>query len=657
MAVIGQRDTIRIISVMLGMVVFSACSWFVGHQAIHQVLEAEAKATADSWADYLAIAIPDIGTVAKGGRISGASQEFLLQTTTIGDVFHYRVYDNSGAVRLDSRAGADPVDAEDTTAAQRTASTGVISLKTGNGDGVSLPAYYAEAYVPLVVNGDRLGALEVYVDQTEKSAAVEAAFFWAAIEIGALTAFAFLFPTVAYLLRSREAAQDIEFVSLHDDLTHLHNRSAFKSILDEQIRKGDAERTYFHVFFIDLDRFKNVNDSRGHATGDSVLVEVAERLRRLTAPNGEVCRLGGDEFAVYQPRDRNGADDYSLGDRIVTELSAPFRVEGNDISIGASVGVASYPANAQASGDLLKAADIALYEAKQSGRGRCVVFDPAMEDRVSKRLALEERLRVATGKNQFEIYYQPLVDSKRLAGFEALLRLDGDDGKPISPTVFIPIAEQMGLIGEIGQRTLERACQTAALWPDNLKVSVNLSALQFESGDLVDVVKGALSASGLAADRLELEITEGILIRDTAQVIRQLEQVKALGVTIALDDFGTGYSSLSYLWMFPFDRVKVDRSFVSRLSEEDAKSREILSSILALGKSLEMAITAEGVETQEQSIMLREMKVDTIQGYLYGRPVPEADLAATILKLRAGFDSTSPGASVDAKRKAAATAG
>jgi diguanylate cyclase (GGDEF)-like protein len=615
------------LSLLLGCLAFAGCSWVVSNSAMQRVLESDAIATANEWADYLAISIPDIDAVVEGRSASPATNDFLRKTHRIGQVFRYRIYDATGVVRLDSPNDPYAV-GPDAAIARQTALLGSAAFRTGRGDGIQLPKFYAEAYVPLQIAGRNRGTIEVYVDQTAKAALMEGQAITAVLAIAALTALGFLLPMGAYLLKSREARESVSYVSMHDDLTKLHNRSAFKAILEERIRKSSKEHLEFEVFFVDLDRFKTINDSRGHAAGDAVLRHIASRLLDLVGPAGEVARLGGDEFAIYYPQDRRLTDRNLLGERIVGLLGLAFDIEGTDTVIGASVGISTFPRDGVTSEALLKAADIALYEAKQNGRGRCVRFEHSMQMRVQRRLALENRLKTATTHHEFAVYYQPLQDlqSSKLSGFEALLRLWDDAGEPVPPTIFIPIAEQMGLIGAIGQSTLNEACRTAAMWPDDLKVAVNLSAL-------VEVVSKALSSSGLDPHRLELEITEGVLIDDTASVLRQLEGIKQLGVSIALDDFGTGYSSLSYLWMFPFDRVKVDRSFISRLSDEDGKSREVLSSILALGKSLQMTVTAEGVETPEQLALIRQMNIDTLQGYLYGRPIPETELAATILKL------------------------
>jgi diguanylate cyclase (GGDEF)-like protein len=640
MANFRRPDQVQLLSGLVAGLIFAWCSWTLGNGTMQRVLEADAMSTADSWGDFLAVAIPDLGAIMAGEPISLTSQNFLSRTTQIGEVYRYRLYDEAGVLRLDSRPMDEDavIDEVDSAGARRTAVTGETALKVGNGNGFDRPSHYAEASVQLRVEGQVVGTIEVYVDQVEKSAAIRTVFIWAALTIAAWTGLAFTFPMAAYLLSTRKAEQKIAFVAQHDDLTLLHNRSAFKGILDKLIA-SPGNLAEFRIFFVNLDKFKGVNESRGHATGDAVLKQAASRLRDLAGLGCEVCRLGGDEFAIYQPTEPGAKIDLSLGERIVAELHNPFAAQGSEVVIGASVGISSYPADAANSGDLFKAADIALNEAKQGGGGHIVVFERLMEERITRRLMMENRIRTATVNGDFSIYYQPLLDRNGLAGFEALLRLWDDQGNPVSPSTFIFLAERMGLIGAIGKRTLEIACRTAAGWPDRLKVAVNLSALQFEDGELVETVRAALAVANLDASRLELEITESVLIADTVSVLRQLEEIKQLGVSIALDDFGTGYSSLSYLWMFPFDRLKVDRSFISRLSKGDDKSREVLSSILAIGKSLEMSITAEGVETAEQSGILQAMKVDTIQGYLYGRPTPEADVAASILRLRGGFHS------------------
>jgi EAL domain-containing protein (putative c-di-GMP-specific phosphodiesterase class I) len=311
----------------------------------------------------------------------------------------------------------------------------------------------------------------------------------------------------------------------------------------------------------------------------------------------------------------------------------PFALDSVEVRIGASVGTARHPLDGATRERMLMAADLALYAAKRAGRGRAIGFSPEIEQEYRTRIALETRLRQAVETEDFELFYQPLyaTDGKTLRAFEALLRLKDKDGNRIAPSVFIPIAEELRLIDRIGRWVLNEACRTAILWPESVSVAVNLSPLQFLGGGLSEIVRQVLAETGLDPRRLELEMTESVLLEKPEDILIQLRTIKALGVSIALDDFGTGYSSLSYLWRFPFDTLKVDGSFMIGLSDPNSRSREVLDTIMALGRVLNLHITAEGVETHEQIEILQTLRCDFVQGYLLGRPVAATDVAAVIL--------------------------
>ena len=409
-----------------------------------------------------------------------------------------------------------------------------------------------------------------------------------------------------------------------------------KHVFDEDIEALVEDETPFAVHYLNLDRFKTVNDTLGQATGDTVLREVAERLLGAAGGDNFVGRLGGDEFAVCQKTD-SASVAHRFAEHLVRALAKPCAIDGNEITIGGSIGFARYPENGSETAVLLQAAAIALSRAKKNGRGCALGYHESMEREHVERHAVEKRLRQALAAGGFELHYQPLfrTGDQKLRGFEALLRLRDENGKPIPPSVFIPVAEEIGLICRIGDWALAEACRFAATWPDELTVAVNLSPVQFERGDLVMKARAALKESGLAANRLELEITESLLITNPQSVLAQLHQLRALGIRIALDDFGTGYSSLSYLWQFPFDKLKIDRAFMNGIDTRGSKSREILKTVVSLGRILDLAVTAEGVETKEQLAALEELKCDLTQGFLLGRPMPAEDLAAFVVKAMA----------------------
>src|SRR6185437_11337264 len=387
--------------------------------------------------------------------------------------------------------------------------------------------------------------------------------------------------------RQRAEAQSV-FMARHDALTGLPNRVLFHERVEQALAQaGRAED--FAVLLLDLDRFKAVNDTLGHPVGDELLRAVAERLQACVREVDTVARLGGDEFAVVQSGVTKAEDAAVLARRIVEVVSQPYDLDGHRIMIGASVGISIAPGDGASCGKLLKNADVALYKTKAEGRGTWRFFEPDMDARLHARRALELDLWAALANDQFELHYQPLFDlrANRIGGFEALLRWRHPKHGMVSPADFIPISEEIGLIVPLGDWVLQRACAEASVWPGHVKVAVNVSPAQFRTGHLVDSVTKALAASGLPAARLELEITESVLLANSAATLATLHALRALGVRISMDDFGTGYSSLSYLRSFPFDKIKIDQSFIRDLATTD-DAEAIVRAIIGLGASLGM---------------------------------------------------------------------
>ena len=428
----------------------------------------------------------------------------------------------------------------------------------------------------------------------------------------------------------RRSDERIVYLARHDALTGLPNRATFGERLE--IALGQLGRgTHFAVLCLDLDRFKEVNDTLGHAVGDALLKAVAGRLGACVRETDTVARLGGDEFAVLQGGPGQPEQTTALARRLVEAVGAPYELDGHHVEIGVSVGIALAPGDGASAGALLRHSDMALYRAKAAGRGTWCYFEPGMDAEVQRRRALEADLKRALAEGQFEVHYQPLVeaDTGASTGFEALLRWRHPERGMVGPGEFIPLAEEIGLIRPMGAWVLDRACADAASWSGHVKVAVNLSPVQFVKGDLVGEVERALAASGLAASRLELEITESVLLQDNEATLGLLHRLRALGVRICMDDFGTGYSSLSYLRRFPFDKIKVDQSFVRNLEREQG-SIEIVRAVVGLGKALGMSVLAEGVETAEQLGILRGEGCDELQGYLFSKPRPVQDVPAII---------------------------
>jgi diguanylate cyclase (GGDEF)-like protein len=430
----------------------------------------------------------------------------------------------------------------------------------------------------------------------------------------------------------RKAEARMAYMAHHDALTGLFNRARFRQEIEGILdRKQGGEPVA--VLYLDLDRFKTVNDTLGHPCGDALLQSVAERLRSCVGDSEILARLGGDEFAVIQTGSQP-VDATALAAAIIDKLDQPYEIDGHQVVAGTSIGIAVAPHDGIDPDVLLKKADIALYRAKKDGRGTYRFFEAEMDASMQERHSLELDLRSALAKQEFTIAYQPLmsVKSNQVCGFEALLRWEHPQRGLISPVDFIPLAEETRIIVPIGRWVLKQACLAARTWPDDISVAVNLSPIQFKSGTLVLDVIAALAESGLPANRLELEITEGALLENTDNTMMVLNQLKELGARIAMDDFGTGYSSLGYLRSFPFDKIKIDRSFIRDISDVP-ESMAIIRAITSLGSSLGILVTAEGVETEEQLRRIQEEGCTEVQGYLFSKPRPDHELGALIARL------------------------
>jgi diguanylate cyclase (GGDEF)-like protein/PAS domain S-box-containing protein len=420
----------------------------------------------------------------------------------------------------------------------------------------------------------------------------------------------------------RHAEARIVFMARHDALTSLPNRVLFAERIEQalaQMGRGSG----FAVLCLDLDYFKQVNDTLGHPVGDLLLKQVSGRLQDCVREVDTVARLGGDEFAVVQQDLKHPDDTVLLARRIVEVVSAPYEIDGQCLTVGVSIGIALAPTDGTSCEKLLKNADLALYRAKAEQRGVWRFFEAEMDARLQARRRMEMDLREALANDELELFYQPIYDLERehICGFEALLRWHHPTRGLVSPTEFIPIAEEIGLIVSIGEWVLREACTEAGSWPEHVKLAVNVSPAQFASDRLVRAVIDAVTSSGMKAQRLELEITESVLLANNGTTFNILHSLRELGVCISMDDFGTGYSSLSYLRSFPVDKIKIDRSFISGLATAADGSDMIVRAIIGLGRSLGMRTTAEGVETSEQLSRLRVEKCNEVQGDLFSRPV------------------------------------
>ena len=431
---------------------------------------------------------------------------------------------------------------------------------------------------------------------------------------------------------SYEQQRDASRLAQYDSLTGLANRHRMIKRLTTTLTAYKAAKRSCALIMLDLDRFKQVNDTLGHPAGDDLLKQVSQRLTRIVPAGSEIGRLGGDEFQVILPDVDDRGKLGELAQRMIQMISQPYSIEGARAIIGTSVGIAIAPYDGIEVDELIKAADLALYAAKGGGRGQYRFYSNDLKDSAHQRREIEEDLRDALTRGELEMYYQPVVRAEDcvVTGFEALMRWNHPDRGSINPGVFIPIAEETNLIGPLGEWALRQACAHAANWPGELRVAVNVSAHQFSNDNLPTIVANALASSGLHPRRLELEITESVFMGDAEAVEKMFKRLKKIGVKLSLDDFGTGYSSLGYLRKAPFDKIKIDQSFVRGCTEPDNTSSALITAIVSLANALKMETTAEGVEAMDELALIQKLGATNIQGFIFSRAVPHDDVLAKL---------------------------
>lgn len=442
----------------------------------------------------------------------------------------------------------------------------------------------------------------------------------------------------------QESAEAISRLASHDPLTGLRNRRGVSALVEQALLTSGRSDRSFAILLVDLDRFKQINDTLGHPVGDKLLMQVASRLGRVLNHADCIGRIGGDEFQIVLSEQTDRKALAELADEIIRTISQPYFINGSRCVIGASIGIVVWPEDGETGEDLTRNADLALYAAKDSGRGGHRFFTRDMLEAAEDRRVLEQDLLDALDRGELEVNYQPLVNAKtdQVAGFEALLRWNHPDRGRVSPALFIPIAEETSLIARLGEWVMRQACVDAATWPGNLRVAVNVSPIQFANPNLPQMVLNALAHSGLEPGRLELEITESVFIDGGAEAEATFATLKKIGVRLALDDFGTGYSSLGYLKTAPFDKIKIDQSFVQSVADPASRNNAIITAIVALARAMGMETTAEGVETLDQLEALRALDVGLIQGYLYSLPVSAAAVTEMVCEGRSEIQPIGP---------------
>jgi len=538
-------------------------------------------------------------------------------------VLRYELYDQKGGLDFTSGLSGLKLDDEFATLLARPSSEALSIALYKSQDGAE-PTNFASLTLPLAVNGEPRGTLVVYLDQSDQAAVLANYFDWVVGITLALLGAGIAVPAAFAWMRGRErrkAEEQLRYLEEHDALTDLANRKAFVDSLTAAIGRMQRDRTHIAVLCLDIDKFKEINEAADHSGGDQVLRDIGGRIQSTLRGNDLIARLAGDEFAIALVDITNLGDVMAFMNRLVEALRRPLQVAGKEMLVTTSVGIALAPADGDTAATVLRHAGIALARAKGDGGQRMCFFEHSMDKALQRRRMVEHELRLALGREEFEVVYQPQYDlaTERQCGSEALVRWHHPVHGKIAPGHFISVAEDTGLIVPLGEWVLRRACTDAAKWPDPLIVAVNLSPAQFRDGDIAETVAEVLKETKLPPARLELEITENLLINDTEEVLGKLNRLRQLGVAIAMDDFGTGYSSLNYLARFPFSKIKIDRQFIRNMTRDPA-TRAIVKTIIALGKSLDVTITAEGVETQEQAAILREFGCPQVQGFLYGYP-------------------------------------
>jgi len=637
--ILSGRKSFGIASTIAGIAICVATGWLVFDSA-GRLLQAEIEADARAWASRMQQNSFGLDRILAGSPPSPQDQAFLRTARDLGNVTHLAIYDLNGREVLASNGLGDFIPDEGPTNGRSPISialAGEVFSHSGHRMLSDLSGYYTHALVPILSeNGEVRGVLGVVVDNSEKRILY---LKWLVGLFGTLlllVCIALLVPfgNLWYRLRARrQERMDADFFVSHDPLTEISNRSHFLEQLAKTLDEHLDEGRQMALHYIDVDRFKEINDSFGLEAGDKFLQDITEKLLTLVDGPEMIARIGSDEFAIIQP-DTSGVKHAEIfGTRIVDTLSGPYNVVGHEVTSSASVGIAVAPEHGKDALRLLKSADLALHQSKGQSRGQMCLYHPGVEQSMQSRLELQSILRKAFDNNWFELHYQPQYDlsARRLTGFEALLRLRHPERGMIPPVEFIPIAEETGLILPIGEWIIREACATAVSWPEELTLAINLSPAQLRENNLAKTIDRIMKQTGVKPGRLEVEITEGLLMDASDRTMTELDQIKELGIALVMDDFGTGYSSLSYLWRFDFDKIKIDKSFVHNLGT-GRNVESLLQSIINIGQSLDLRVIAEGVEKPEQAHFLMTNSCHHVQGFLFGRPIPKAEVAPVIMK-------------------------
>lgn len=648
---LNRQSVLTIATVSVTTCVLMVGVWLFLVKTVDKVVQKEAETAAIHWVDYFRTHLDDIETLVSRG-VPDKQQSTTIDTAVeFGEVFRFKLFRPDGTISVVSdeywfkQEGKSLTDVN--VKALGVFNTGISYVETGDGrQKTNRPDVYVEAYVPISnKSGERIGVAEVYVNQTEMATTLVDGFSWIALLLPAFSALFYLLPTIALLKKdavAKAARAEAEQLANFDALTGLHNRRSFNNSAEIYFNGHSTIGT----LFIDIDNFKRINDEHGHDGGDAFLRSVGHTLQSKLGENAIFARFGGDEFVAciggVTPEELQ-----LIAQDVLASVAKGTSHRGQTITGHVSIGL-NIASSDEPLSDMLHAADTALYKSKDEGKNTITFFSDDLSNEFKRQRKLEKLLTQAVDGTGLELYFQPINQpgSKKILGFEALLRLRDEQGTMIFPDEFIPMTERLGLIKEIGKWVLRQAVITAKEWPEDIFISVNLSAVQFEAGDLTGFIKDLLSEYSFPAERLEVEVTESLLIRDDGSTQRQLAAIKNLGVSIAMDDFGTGYSSLGYLWKYEFDKLKIDRSFMLGYDQNPEKLERVIASVVDLGHGIDMHVTVEGVESDEHVNILKRMGCDQLQGYYFGKPMTVADAQSMISEenlnnLKALSDTTS----------------
>ena len=604
--------------------------WFLLAKTVDKIILKESETVALHWVSYFDDHLENIEPLINDGVLNQKQSEVINIALDFGEVFLFKVFRPDGTLSINSDENEELQGSESVTEVNQTAldvfNTGISNIATNDGRGeANRPDVYVEAYVPITNNaGTRIAVAEVYVDQTEMMASLKNGFYWIAMFLPVISALFFLLPALALLKESataKTAKAEAEKLANFDALTGLYNRHSFRHSAERHFKDYRSIGT----LFIDVDDFKKINDEYGHDGGDAFLRSIANTLKRQLGENAIFSRFGGDEF-VACIGDVTPEALRSIAQGVLDSVAKGITHRGQSITghvgIGLNIASSEVPLS-----DMLHAANTALYKSKEEGKSTITFFSEALSNTFKRQQKLERLLYRAVDGTGLELFFQSINQpgTGNILGFEALLRLRDEQGIMVFPEEFIPMAERLGLINDIGKWVLREAVKTAKAWPDDTFISVNLSAVQFESGDLPAFIKALLAQYRFPARRLEVEVTESLLVRDDGSTQNQLAAIKQLGVSIAMDDFGTGYSSLGYLWKYEFDKLKIDRSFLLGYDQDPEKLEKVIGSVINLGHGIDMFVTIEGVESDQHVKILKDMGCDQLQGYYFGKPMSLAD--------------------------------